>query len=97
MWALVVAALETSCRVGELLSLQWSQVRWAQNEIHLPAGKTKSKKPRYLPISSRLRAVLEMRRTDPAGGELPADAYLFGNELGEPIKSVCGGKPLWTV
>ena len=86
--ALVVAALETSCRVGELLSLQWQQVRWAQNEIHLPAGKTKSKKPRYLPMSQRLRAVLEMRRSDPEGHDLPSEAYVFGNELGEPIKSV---------
>ena len=63
--ALVEAALETVCRLGELLSLRWRQVRWAQNEIHLPAGKTKARKPRYIPISQRLRAILEMRRLDP--------------------------------
>ena len=40
--AMVEAALETACRLGELLSLQWRQVRWTQNEIHLPGGKTKS-------------------------------------------------------
>ena len=86
--ALVIAALETSCRVGELLSLQWRQVRWDQNEIHLPGGKTKSKKPRHIPVSQRLHAVLEMRRTDPGGADLPPDAYVFGNEIGEPVKSV---------
>jgi integrase len=39
--ALIVAALETGCRIGELLSLQWHQVRSDLNEIHLPVGKTK--------------------------------------------------------
>ena len=80
--ALVEAALETSCRLGELLSLQWRQVRWAQNEIHLQGGKTKARKPRYLPISQRLHAILEMRRLDPDGTEHGPDAYVFGNELG---------------
>jgi integrase len=32
---LVAAALETGCREGELLSLQWHQVRWLQNESFL--------------------------------------------------------------
>ena len=86
--ALIEAALETSCRIGELLSLQWRQVRWEQNEIHLSGGKTKAKKPRYVPISQRLKAVLEMRRCDPAGEKFPPEAYVFGNELGERVKSV---------
>jgi len=81
--ALVEAALETVCRIGELLSLQWRQVRWAQNEIHFPAGKTKARKPRYMPISQRLHAVLEMRRLDPNGQPHGPDAYVFGNALGE--------------
>ena len=29
-----------------------------------------------------------MRRYDPEGEELPATAYIFGNELGEQLKSV---------
>ena len=81
--ALVEAALETVCRIGELLSLQWRQVRWAQNEIHLPGAKTKAKKPRYMPISQRLHAILEMRRLDPDGQPHRPDAYVFGNALGE--------------
>jgi integrase len=40
--ALITATLETGRRVGELLSLQWWQVRFDLNEIHLPASKTKS-------------------------------------------------------
>ena len=39
-------------------------------------------------MSSDLRAVLEMRRTDPKGEALPPDAYVFGNPVGERIGSV---------
>ena len=49
---LVIAALETGCRLGELLSLQWEQVR---RNLFLPAGKTKAKKPRRVPIRTALR------------------------------------------
>jgi integrase len=86
--AMVEAALETACRLGELLSLQWRQVRWTQNEIHLPAGKTKSRRTRIVPISQRLHAMLEMRRHDPDGEVLGPDAYVFGNVLGERVKSI---------
>jgi integrase len=76
------AALETACRQGELLSLQWSQVR---DDIFLPAGKTKAKKDRRIPISSTLRAILERRRLDPAGEPLPETAFVFGDEIGRPL------------
>jgi integrase len=76
---LIIAALETGCRKGELLSLQWSQVR---GDLFLPAGKTKAKKPRRVPISTVLAAVLATRRNDPAGDPLPPDAFVFGDELG---------------
>ena len=32
----IVAALETGMRKGELLSLVWRQVRWLQNDLYLP-------------------------------------------------------------
>ena len=37
--ALVEAALETCCRKGELLSLQWWQVRWEQNGSFCPPSR----------------------------------------------------------
>ena len=49
----------------------------------LPARKTKTHDNRSIPVSSDLRAVLEMRRTDPTGQPLPPDAYVFGNGVGE--------------
>ena len=79
--ALVEAAIETGCRKGELLSLQWWQVRFEPKaEIFLPAVKTKTKKDRRVPISSRLRPILEMRATDADGNAHPAESYVFGNE-----------------
>lgn len=82
---LIVGALETGMRLGELLSLQWSQVGV---DLFLPAGKTKAKKPRRVPISTALRAVLDARRRDPAGDPLPPDAFVFGDEIGRRRGSV---------
>jgi integrase len=95
---LIVAALSTGCRLGELLSLQWHQVRRDEKGVArwlvLTADKTKTNESRLIPVGPRLRAELEMRpRTDPAGEELPASAHVFGDELGEAIASI---KTAWT-
>jgi integrase len=87
--ALVEAALETGCRKGELLSLQWSQVRLdGRPELSLPAQKTKTGKPRTVPISVRLMSILAMRRIAPDGTPHPGTAYLFGNEIGQRVTTV---------
>jgi integrase len=86
--ALMTAAIETGCRVGELLSLQWQQVRFDLNEIHLRAKETKARRRRDLPMSRRLRGLLEMRQLDAAGRRFPPSAYVFGDATGARIKSV---------
>jgi integrase len=86
---LVIGALETACRVGELLSLQWQQVRFTPRaELFFPGGKTKAKRPRRIPISTALRPILEGRRLDPAGYPLPPDAFVFGDEIGRRRGSI---------
>lgn len=88
LYDLIIAALETGCRVGELLSLQWRQVKsesGVARYIDLPADKTKTNDPRIVPLTSRLRAVLDFRRTGPDGTEHGPDAYVFGNEAGERV------------
>jgi integrase len=86
--ALVEAALETGCRRGELLSMQWWQVRFTPKaEIILPGQKTKTKQERRVPMSARLQGILSMRRLAPDGTELAADHYVFGTQLGEPVKN----------
>lgn len=86
---LIVAALETGCRKGELLSMQWSQVRFSPRaELFLPAQKTKTKRDRRVPISSELAKVLTRRRTDPAGHLLAPEAFVFGDEIGRRRHSI---------
>ena len=96
--AVVEAALETGMRRGEISSLQWTQVEgltlkgstitWAPKaSLMLPFGKTKTRRDRRIPISSRLKATLEMRRLDPAGHPMPLDGYVFGNEIGQRVRS----------
>ena len=89
---LLIAALSTGCRLGELLSLQWREVQCdagaRARALVLRAGKTKTGTLRVVPVGQRLAAVLEMLRTDPDGEALPPDAYVFGDEVGGPIASV---------
>ena len=97
--AVVEAALATGMRRGEILNLQWrdihgmridgEEIEWLPKaEILLPADKTKTKQDRRIPISARLKAVLEMRRFDPNGDPHEADSYVFGTEVGTRIRDV---------
>lgn len=94
--ALIIAALSTGCRVGELLTLQWRDVEHVTgprgeltpHRIVLPAEKTKTYETREIPVTQRFAAVLAMRRTAPDGKELEPEAFVFGNEVGEPIASI---------
>ena len=83
---LIVALLESCCRRGELLTLQWKDVNLARREITLRAENTKPGELRRLPLSPALVAVLEHLHTDPTGHPHPPDAYVFGNRIGQPIK-----------
>jgi integrase len=78
--------------VGELLTLQWQDVQIDSTgrfrALMLRAGKTKTGTMRVVPVGQRLAAVLEMLRTDPQGEELPSDAFVFGDEIGQSISSV---------
>src|SRR5438093_2472710 len=88
LWRLrLIAALETGCRIGEILSVQFKQLRWDLNELHLSNRTTKGLRTRYLPLSQELRAMLELRRFDPDGEKFGPDAYVFGNEVGERLKN----------
>ena len=59
--------------------------------MFLPATKTKTGRDRFVPISARLRMILEMRAAEQRVNlelkddqELPAGGYVFGNQLSEP-------------
>lgn len=88
MRGLVIAALETACRKGELLELRWRDVKWDQNVLLVPASVSKTAEDRDVPMTRRLRAVLEMRGRAADGKTHRPDAFVFGNDLGERVGDV---------
>jgi integrase len=62
------------------MSLQWREVNLERRELTIRAEKEKTRRERVIPISSRLLAILEMRRHDPAGREMPAEAYVLATQ-----------------
>jgi integrase len=86
----IVAMLDTACRPGDILSLQWVDVSLTRRELRIRAENEKTRRERIIPISTRLLAILEMRKHDPAGRTFGPDAYVFGNALGRRAKSVQG-------
>ena len=87
LYRLIVAALGTGCRLGELLALQWQDVDLRRRELMIRAEKAKDHEHRHIPISKRLRAVLEMAQHDPAGHPFLPEAYVFGDEVGQRVGS----------
>ena len=84
----IICALETGCRIGEILSLQWREVSLKRREILLRAEKTKTATDWTVPISARLYAVLDMTKNDAAGEPFGPSDYVFGHATGEQIRQV---------
>ena len=84
---LIVAAIETGARQGELLALIWNDVSLERGWIRIRAANAKNGKTREIPISARLRGVLEMAQHDPAGQTFGPHHHPFGNEIGQQVAS----------
>ena len=91
--AVIVALLDTAYRPGEIFNSQWRDVSLERRAFIVQAIKAKTRTMRLVPISTRLLAILEVRRLGPAGRELPRDAFVFGDALGGRVKSV---REAWT-
>jgi integrase len=93
--AMIITALDTGMRRGEMLALRFSDIDWNRRLITLRGPTTKSKKTRQVPIGTeRLLAVLEWLRIDGAGERKPDSAPVFSNEAGEPLTIF---KKAWTI
>jgi len=78
---IVVTALNTGMRRGEILNLRWERVELGQRLIHVV--KTKSGKDRVIPVNDVLFDVLGEKRAGRTGD------YVFENpETGKPFRSV---------
>jgi integrase len=83
---LIIGALETGCRLGELLALQWAHVEG--DYICIRAEHAKDDETRFIPISTRLAAVLEMARAGIDGQPHPLEAFVFGDRAGRQTKGI---------
>ena len=83
----IIGAIETGCRMGELLGVRWADLDLTRGEIAIVASSNKTGEGRRLPISSRLRSVLDLLRLDPAGKERPGHHYVFGDAIGQKVGS----------
>lgn len=107
LWALIIAGLETGARLGELLRMTWGQMHFDRSEVGPFQDLKEPTLWHVVPMTARLRAVLEMRQQAPDGRPHPPDAYVFGNEVGERQKRISkawetavlkahGGPVAWT-
>ena len=71
---LIIAAVDTGCRRGELLTLTWEDVYITGSVINIKAFNTKTARGRQVFITDRLKAELEKLRT---ASSLPTDR-VFG-------------------
>ena len=85
--ACIIAGVELGIRLGEVLRIVWADVNLTTAKVWVTDLKDPTRR-RQLPASTRLLAVLAMRRTAPDGTDQPDTAYVFGNEVGERVQSV---------
>jgi integrase len=84
--SMIIAALDTGMRQGEMLALRFADINLDRGLITLRGETTKSRKTRVVPIpTTRLRAVLEWLRLDATGEKKADDAAVFSDETGEPV------------
>jgi integrase len=93
MRALIIAAIETGCRLGELLALRWLDVVWTPGARKIliraeAVGASKSGRSREIDMSAPLADLLEGLQTDPAGQRHKPTAYVFGDAVGGRVRSM---------
>ena len=84
--AMIIAAIDTGCRQGELRRLRWSDVDLQANTLRVTSYKGKTVNKRVVPITDRLRAALLDLRTKPSisafrrlrTGETADNTLVFG-------------------
>lgn len=86
--SMLVAALDTGMRRGEMLALRFTDIDSVRGLIVLRGETTKSRKTRIVPIATaRLAAVLKWLRLDAVGEEKPEDTLVFSDEIGQGVGS----------
>jgi integrase len=93
--SMIIVALDTGMRRGEMLALLFGDIDWQRRLIVLRGKTTKSRRTRVVPVgTSRLLAVLEWLRLDSTGGQKVDEVPVFSNEAGERFKTF---KKAWQI
>lgn len=80
-------ALNTGCRAGELLGLEWKRVDLKAGLIHLEAEHTKTGKRRSVPLNQTARQAI-INRARFRAQHCPCSTWVFCDETGVRIASV---------
>lgn len=81
--AIVIAALNTGFRRGELLSLSWRDVDFEHGLVTVQAAYAKNRERRSIPMNRKLRELLETLKAEASGS-----SHVFLNNQREPYKLV---------
>jgi integrase len=73
--SVVIFALNTGLRRGEIFSLRWSEVDWSRNFIHVI--NTKTGRSRIVPLNERTRAVLQLQQQKSQREKKPQSEFVF--------------------
>lgn len=84
---ILICALDTAMRKGEILRVEWRDVDFDKNYIRIRAENTKTSEERGVPISARLRNELESMRTDqrPAPSDKVFRRKILGHHAGKQV------------
>jgi integrase len=84
---IVIAGLDTGCRMGELLKMKWGDISFDEGVITIRAFNTKTMRERQVSMTARLRSELESLRK----GDVDEGALVFGikREVRHGFKSAC--------
>ena len=85
---LIIGALETGMRRGELLALTWRDVNLERREMTVRPENNKTRTGRVLPVSARLAGILELAKTDPAGQTFGPEKFVFGDVVGQQVGDI---------
>jgi integrase len=86
--ALLVCALDTAMRHGEIIKMRWQDVNFTTGEIYIPQTNTKTEDARSVGITPRLRRELQLLWE---GSPQEKDFLVFGitNTIKTAFKSAC--------
>jgi integrase len=86
--SLLICALDTAMRRGEMFKMTWRDVNFITNEIYIPQTNTKTEEARTVGITPRLRIELEnLWETSPK--DLTASVFGVGESIKTAWKTAC--------